>query len=162
MIPARVIASGMVTAVNKDDNSFLITLRQEIDGGSEEDSLTVRALLEKGPKWPDPVKRLPSAQGFVSFAGKLFLFEEEQARSRPVVSLDSITYLRIVFGGAAGTVPSVPPSANVPQTDDQRMATRMQNMSRRQNLTQPASTSTSPPMRKIPVADDEEECEDLL
>jgi hypothetical protein len=168
MIPARIVASGMVTSVFKDEFSFVVSLRQEIDGCEEDKPISVRGLLEKGPKWPDPVLRLPSAQGFVSFTGKLFRFEEQplqpdaQTASRPVVSLDSITYLHVNIGGSTGMVPSAPPSAHLGPSNIAKQKKPPPRYSRGKELALVASTSTAKHVREEIVPEEEEECEELL
>lgn len=97
---ARVTGAAMVSSVNKINNSFVMNISQTIALCDEGKPSFVRAVLEKGPKWPRPTERLPSAHSFVSFTGKLSSFEKPsphdiaQTHSRFVVALDSITYLR--------------------------------------------------------------------
>ena len=102
-IPARIIGSGMVTAVDKERHSFLLYPTQRITASEQAEAIPVRAVLEKGPKWPNPVARLPSPYNFVGFTGKLAHFEENTGKirndlqNRVVVTLDSITYLRATY-----------------------------------------------------------------
>jgi hypothetical protein len=115
-IPARVTGSGMVSAVDKERHSFTIFPTQKITASSDPQTLPVRALMEKGPKWLNPVARLPAPHGFVAFTGKLAHFEDNvghirgDLRSRAVVSLDSIVYLRADYGTNNATMPHPPPS----------------------------------------------------
>lgn len=113
-IPVRVSGSGMVTSVEKERHSFVLFPTQNISASPNPECLPVRAVLEKGPKWPNPIARLPSPHGFVAFTGKLAHFEENlgqtrsDLRSRAVVALDSITYLRANYGsGNALTLPAM-------------------------------------------------------
>lgn len=67
------------------------------------ETLPVRAVLEKSPRWPNPAARLPSSRNFVAFTGKLAYFEgfakksREDFQSQAVIIVDSITYLRTAF-----------------------------------------------------------------
>jgi hypothetical protein len=55
--------------------------------------------MEKGPKWPDLTKRLPSLYSVITFTGKLFQCEHNENATksnwkiRIAIALDSITYL---------------------------------------------------------------------
>jgi hypothetical protein len=115
-IPARITGSGMVSSVDKEQHSFIIFPTQKIMASSDPQTLPVRALMEKGLKWPNPVARLPAPHGFVAFTGKLAHFEDNVGHirgdlcSRTVVSLDSIIYLCTNYGSNNATMPLPPPS----------------------------------------------------
>lgn len=97
----------MASSVDKTHNSFFICPSQYVTGSTDCGLIPVRAVMEKGPKWPNPSARLPSPHAFVAFTGKLDHFEinTENAQiagsARTVVSLDSITYLRTNLGAPA-------------------------------------------------------------
>lgn len=114
--PARVVGVGIVTSVDTVHHSFTLTPAQYVTGGAEEEQIPVRAMMEKGSKWPDPVKRLPSAHGFVSFSGKLYHFDENSlaqipnVNTRAVINLDTITYLLRPTYSPSSVASSVLPS----------------------------------------------------
>ncbi|KAN0137428.1 hypothetical protein V8E53_004873 [Lactarius tabidus] len=126
-IPARVSGSAMVSSVDKEHYSFTLFPTQHINASSKAESLPVRAVLEKGPKWPNPVTRLPSPCGFVAFTGKIAHFEENPGpirsdlRSRIVVALDSIIYLRANYGSTELSNP--PPSSHSQDADSVALKT---------------------------------------
>lgn len=76
-IAARVVGVRIVTSVDTIHHCFALMPTQYVNGATEEELLPVRAMPEKGLKWPDPVARLPSARSFVSFSGKLYQFEDQ-------------------------------------------------------------------------------------
>ncbi|KAI9440383.1 hypothetical protein H4582DRAFT_2055781 [Lactarius indigo] len=106
--PARVVSTGIVTSVDKEHDSFVITLSQYVDGGTTNEQIAIRGLMERGPRWPDPPKMLPSASSRVHFTGKLFQFEDNPdfkqtgIKSRIVVALDHIIYLSQSNNGYSG------------------------------------------------------------
>jgi hypothetical protein len=128
-IPARVSGSGMVSSVDKERHSFILFPTQNVSASTHSETLPVRAVLEKGPKWPNPVARLPSPHGFVSFTGKLAHFEDNSGnirsdlRSRAVVAVDSIVYLRANYG--SNSVPMPPSAANTHDADTVALKSRV-------------------------------------
>ena len=121
MIPVRITASGMVASVDKDRHSFILFPTQTVTACLDPQNLPVCAVLEKGPKWPNPIARLPSAYNFVAFTSKLAYFKDDV---RPVqsdmcfcavVTLESITYLRANY--AANSGPSHAPSSQIPDAN---------------------------------------------
>jgi hypothetical protein len=112
----------MVSSVNKEHHSFFVFPMQIILACNKPKTLPVRALLEKGPKWPNPVARLPSPHGFIAFFGKLAHFEDnvghvqEDLRSQAVVSLDSIIYLCTIY--TSNSVPMALPPPSHPHDAD--------------------------------------------
>ena len=128
-IPARVTASGMVSSVDKDHNSFIMFPTQTISSSAERETLPMRAVLEKGPKWPNPTARLPSPHAFVAFTGKLAHFEDNTGKikadlqSRAVISLDSITYLRANYGPT--TTPLAPSTSRLDDADTVTLKSRV-------------------------------------
>lgn len=121
-IAARVTACGMVTSVDKERNSFIMFPTQTITSSAERQTLPLRAVLEKGPKWPNPTARLPSPHAFIAFTGKLAHFEDNTEKmkanihSRAVISLDSITYLRANYGPTTTSVTPSTSRTNDPDT----------------------------------------------
>ena len=98
-IPARITVSGTVFSVDKERHSFVVFPTLSISASPNPQTLPVRAVLEKSPRWPNPVARLPSSPNFVAFTGKLAYFEDFAGKSQDfqtqaVVIVDSITYLR--------------------------------------------------------------------
>lgn len=100
IIPARVSCSGMVASIDKEHHSFILFPTQNITACADPQTVAVCTVLEKGPKWPNPVARLPSPYKFVGFIGKLAHFEDNigptanNLHFHAVITLDSITYLR--------------------------------------------------------------------
>ena len=83
------------------------------------ETLPVRGLLEKGPRWLNPTTQLPSPRSLVAFTGKLVFFEDRVGKphaeltSQAVVTLDTIIYLCTSSG------PSVSPQTpSVSQRQD--------------------------------------------
>ena len=118
-IPARITGSGTVFSVDKEKHSFMMFPTLTISSSEKPETLPVRGLLEKGPRWPNPTARLPSPQSLVAFTGKLAFFEDRigkphaELTSQAVVTLDTIIYLRTSSG------PSVSPrTPSVSQRQD--------------------------------------------
>ncbi|KAH9033153.1 hypothetical protein EDB83DRAFT_2319038 [Lactarius deliciosus] len=91
-IPAWITVSGTVTSVDEDTLSFVVTTKQYVSTGDGNDTLRVRGRLEKGPRWKEPLKRLPTVNNIVHFEGALQEVEEHDGNIQPVVLLDFIIY----------------------------------------------------------------------
>jgi hypothetical protein len=128
-IPARVSCSGMVSSVDMEHHSFMLFLTQNISASPHRETLPVRAVLEKGPKWPNPIARLPSPLSFVAFTGKLAHFKDNAAKgeskllSQAVVTLDSIIYLHANYSSTS--VPMPLPSSQPHDADMIALKTRL-------------------------------------
>ena len=89
----------MVSVLEKERNSFSISINQYVTGATQSEQLAIRAFMEKGPKWPDPSKRLPSINSLIAFTGRLFQCEDNPKPADGewkigfAIALDSITYL---------------------------------------------------------------------
>lgn len=121
MIPVRITASGMVASVDKDHHSFILFPTQTVTACLDPQNLPVCAVLEKGPKWPNPIARLPLAYNFVAFTSKFAYFKDDVGPVQSnmcfcaVVTLESITYLCANY--AANSGPSHAPSSQIPDAD---------------------------------------------
>lgn len=142
-IAARITASGMVSSVDKDRNSFFMFPTQKITSSAERQALPLRAVLEKGPKWPNPTARLPSPHAFVAFTGKLAHIEDNMEKikadvqSRAVISVDSITYLRANYGPT--TMPVTPLTSRPNDPDTVALKSRVLNYSNASSSSKNAS-----------------------
>lgn len=129
-IPARVSGSGTVSTVDKEGHSFMIIPTLSISASPHPESLPIRAILEKSPRWPNPAARLPSPKNFVAFTGKLAYFEDRGGvsqgdfGSQAVITLDSITYLRSI--SSPKSMPHVPPPSQSFDADTVALKTRVQ------------------------------------
>ncbi|KAH9170383.1 hypothetical protein EDB89DRAFT_2072060 [Lactarius sanguifluus] len=148
-IPARVFGTGMVTSLEKQDNSFVLSLSQYVGGGSQNDLIVVRALMEKGPKWPEPAKRLPALSGLVYFTGRLSHIEDNpdskhgSAKERVVVTLDNITYLPRTSAKPASSVSSS--AVNLTEDGDTiALKNRLRKYSKNEEPTRTTTPSAGP------------------
>ena len=97
-----------------------------ISASPKPQTLPVRAVLEKSPRWPNPVARLPSSPNFVAFTGKLAYFEDfagksqEDFKSQAVIVVDSITYLQSL--STPKNISLAPSTSTSPQNDADTVA----------------------------------------
>ena len=93
------------------------------------ETLPVRAVLEKSPRWPNPAARLPSSRNFVAFTGKLAYFEDfakksrEDFQSQAVIIVDSITYLCTT--STSKSIPHTPSTSQNFDADTVALKTRV-------------------------------------
>jgi hypothetical protein len=102
-VPAKVFAAGTVTSVDTEQVCFAMTPSQDVTCSGQIDSIELRAIMEKSPKWPNPVFKLPCMRLSIACAAKLSHFEEipdakgSDMKLRMVVTLDAITDLGFRF-----------------------------------------------------------------
>lgn len=146
-IPAMVIGVGMVSSVTRQESSFTVAVAQYIAGGQNE-TVMIRGIMEKSPKWPDPVARLPALHGVVAFTAKLSHFENDKdginatAVDRAVIVLDSITYLP--RSASPPSLTNTGPSFTSEDSDDAKVKQHVQKISLKENSTTSASIPITP------------------
>jgi hypothetical protein len=70
-VPAKVFAAGTVTSVDTEQVCFAMTPSQDVTCSGQIDSIELRAIMEKSPKWPNPVFKLPYMRESIACAAKL-------------------------------------------------------------------------------------------
>jgi hypothetical protein len=122
-VPAKVFAAGTVTSVNNEQVCFAMIPSQYVACSRKIDkveTIELRAIMEKSPKWPEPELRLPFVRKWIVYAAKLSHFEEiadngSDMKFRMVVTLDTITYLGFDSAPSLGSSFS---SAKLPTPED--------------------------------------------
>ena len=87
--PARIIASGRVTAVEHSLNTFALTIWQIVVRGSALAHLSLRAVMGLNPEWRQPNHRIPLSGRVVMLTGDILTVENGVV----VVAVDDIAFL---------------------------------------------------------------------
>lgn len=87
--PARIIASGRVTAVEHLLNTFALTVWQIVVRGSALAHLSIRAVMGLNPAWRQPNHRIPSSSRVVTLTGDILFVEDGIV----VVAVDDLAFL---------------------------------------------------------------------
>jgi hypothetical protein len=87
--PARFIVAGFVRTVERATHLFIMKTFEWVEGGSHTDELTTEGIIECLKEWPDPARRMPSPNSFISFSRPLLYFHQDHT----VLSVDTITYI---------------------------------------------------------------------
>lgn len=88
-IPARITASGRVSQVDRDINSFAMKTCQIISGCARPTHSTIRGILGHNRLWRNPAQRMPCRNSIITVTGDILTVD----LGMPIVALDDITYL---------------------------------------------------------------------
>ncbi len=89
VMPARMMATGVVTSVNRGSDSFMITISQPVGGQAAIGVLSIAGIMRRKVNAPASSQSLPNLGAFVCCTGTLI----DIVRNRATVDWDSLTYL---------------------------------------------------------------------
>ncbi len=89
VMPARMMATGVVTSVNRGSDSFTITISQPICGQAAIGVLSIAGVMRRNVNAPASSQSLPNMGDFVCCTGTLI----DIVRNRATVDWDSLTHL---------------------------------------------------------------------
>ena len=87
--PARIIASGHVTAVEHSLNTFALTIWQIVVRGSTLAHLSLHAVMGLNPEWRQPNHQIPSSSRVVMLTGDIVTVENGVV----VAAVDDVAFL---------------------------------------------------------------------
>ena len=128
-------AAGTVVSSSKETATFYMCTQQYVCGQQED--VAVRAIMNKNPKWKNPLEMLPHPNSMIAFDGVLDKFETYKPDKRSkgvtcaVVSVQDVTFLQNVEDGGA-------------KTDNTAMRDKLKNRKLKKVDVNPCSLLTTP------------------
>lgn len=109
-VPARLVASGRVLAVNEGINTFTMTVAQTIDQAGPPRQLSIQGIMSFNLGWQDAMVQLSAPNSSIAFSGDILAFRGGDV----IVNVANVSHLPAHFVLPAAP-PALPANDNVPQ-----------------------------------------------